>query len=160
MLLAMLHNLVQHKNHANALLLNAISAHQQASADAELRALLHHIIVANRFWLSLFLDDSFDLNRESKVPESLQELAVLYRQTHDREVEWLSAMNDSDLERMLVTPFIPDRSFSLAEAAMQVCLHSHGHRAQCVTRLRTLGGQPPALDFIVWLKDRPRPEWP
>ena len=85
---------------------------------------------------------------------------MLYRQTHDRELEWLSAMNNSDLERMLVTPFIPDRSFSLAEAAMQVCLHSHGHRAQCVTRLRTLGGQPPALDFIVWLKDRPRPEWP
>ena len=66
MLLATLHDLVQHKNHANASLLNAISAHQQASTDAELRALLHHIIVTNRFWLSLFLDESFDLNRESK----------------------------------------------------------------------------------------------
>jgi uncharacterized damage-inducible protein DinB len=160
MLLGMLHDLVQHKNYANASLLNAIGANQDASGDAEIRALLHHIIVANRFWLSLFLDESFDLDRESKVPDSLRELAVLYRQTHDREIEWLSMLSNSDLERLLVTPFIPDRNFSVAQAAMQVCLHSHGHRAQCLTRLRSLGGQPPAIDFIVWLKDRPRPEWP
>jgi uncharacterized damage-inducible protein DinB len=138
MLLAMVRDLVQHKNYANASLLNAISAHQQASADVELRALLHHIILANRFWLSLFVDESFDLNRESEVPESLQDVTILYRQTHDRELDWLSGMNDSDLQRTLVTPFIPDRTFSLAEAAMQVCLHSHGHRAQCAPRLRTL----------------------
>jgi uncharacterized damage-inducible protein DinB len=38
-------------------------------------------------------------------------------------------------------------------------MHSHGHRAQCATRLRLLGGTPPAMDFILWLKDRPVPDW-
>jgi uncharacterized damage-inducible protein DinB len=90
----------------------------------------------------------------------MQEVAGLYRQTHDQEIEWLRGLNDSHLQRTLVTPFIPDRTFSLAEAALQVCLHSHGHRAQCATRLRTLGGEPPALDFILCLKGRPDPEWP
>jgi hypothetical protein len=51
----------------------------------------------------------------------LQELAVLYEKTKDREVEWLSSLDDADLESTLVTP---------------------------------------PLDFIIWLKERPRPEWP
>jgi uncharacterized damage-inducible protein DinB len=159
MLLAMIRDLVQHKNYADAVLLRAIIAHRDSSADGELRRLLHHIILANRFWLALFLDDSFDLNSESTIPGSMQEVAVLYRETHEREVDWLSRLEESHLQRTLVTPFIPDRTFSLAEAAMQVCLHSHGHRAQCATRVRALGGEPPPLDFILWLKDRPQPQW-
>ena len=35
----------------------------------------------------------------------------------------------------------PDRQTTLGEALTQVCLHSHGHRAQCATRLRMLGGR-------------------
>jgi uncharacterized damage-inducible protein DinB len=155
MLLTMLQDLVQHKNYANATLLNAISAHEQAAADAELRRLLHHVILANRFWLCLFLDHSFDVNAESRLPSSLQEITTLYRQTHDQEIEWLTGIHESDLDRTLATPFVPDRTFSLAQAMMQVCMHSHGHRAQCATRLRTLGGDPPPMDFILWLKDRP-----
>ena len=48
---------------------------------------------------------------------------------------------------------------SVVQAMMQVCLHSHGHRAQCAVRLRLLGGTPPNMDFILWLKERPAPNW-
>jgi hypothetical protein len=47
----------------------------------------------------------------------------------------------------------------VAQAYMQVCMHSHGHRSQCATRLRALGGEPPVTDFIVWLNERPAPAW-
>ena len=109
-------------------------------------------------WLTgfgLFLDHSFDHGAESRLPISLQEITALYRQTHDQEIEWMAGIQESDLDRTLATPFLPDRSFSLAGAVMQVCLHSHGHRAQCATRLRMLGGDPPPMDFVLWLKDRP-----
>ena len=43
---------------------------------------------------------------------------------------------------------------------MQVAMHSLGHRAQCATRLRALGGNPPNTDFILWLKERPAADWP
>jgi hypothetical protein len=100
-------DLIEHKNYGNAMLVNAITAHEQASADKELRNLLHHIILANQFWLSLFLDESFDVNGDSHPPRSLEDVAALYRQTHDRELEWMSRINDSDFERTPVTPFIP-----------------------------------------------------
>jgi hypothetical protein len=51
-MLAMLHDLVQHKGYANAVVLKAVRQHEKATQDQELRELLHHIILANRFWLS------------------------------------------------------------------------------------------------------------
>lgn len=151
----MLRDLVHHKNYANAALLNAIAENQRASADPELRHLLHHIILANRFWLALFEGHAFDIDNESRAPESLEAIAMLYRETHEREIRWISGLHDPDLDRVVVTPFLPDRSFSLAQAMMQVCLHSHGHRAQSAAKLRALGGNPPPTDFITWLKEPP-----
>ena len=159
-MLAMLRDLVLHKNYADAALLHAAAEHEPASVDPDLRQLLHHIILANRFWLALFRGQPFDADNESRVPDSLRAITSLYRETHNREIQWISELHDSDLDRVVATPFIPDRSFSLAQALMQVCLHSHGHRAQCAVRLRALGGSPPPLDFILWLKERPAPNWP
>jgi uncharacterized damage-inducible protein DinB len=125
----------------------------------ELRNLLHHIILANRFWVSLFMGNPFDIDNESRVPTSLHTVAVLYREMHEQEMQWIGGLQNPDLDRVVITPFIPDRSFSVAQALMQVCLHSHGHRAQCAAKLRALGGNPPPTDFIVWLKERPAPDW-
>lgn len=158
-MLAMLRDLIKHKGHANAALLKAIRQHEPASKDEELRKLLHHILLANRFWFMLSAGRDFVLEKESRVPESLETLATQYRETHEQELAWISAIKESDLERRLETPFIPGASFSVAEGMMQVCMHSHGHRAQCAKRLRFLGGTPPATDFILWLKERPAPEW-
>jgi len=155
----LLRDLIRHKGHANAALLRAISQHQAASHDEELRQLLHHIILANRFWLMLTLGESLDLEKESPVPGSLEAIASHYRDTYRREVDWMFHAGDQDLNRRLETPFLQVSSFSVAEAAMQVCLHSHGHRAQIATKLRLLGGQPPNMDFILWLKNRPEPDW-
>src|SRR5262249_55345371 len=118
-MLAMLQDLVHHKNYANAALLDAIAKHERASDDPGLRHLLHHIILANRFWVALFLGHSFDIDNESKVPESLQAVARLYRDTYEKEIPWISGLHDLDLDRVVVTSFIPDRSFSLAQAIMQ-----------------------------------------
>lgn len=158
-MLVLLHDLVCHKGCANAALLKAIRQHETAAQDLELRELLHHIILANRFWLMLSLGLPFAVEEESQVPNSLEAVAARYRETHAREMEWLSQVQEPDLARMLETPFIPGHSYSVAQALMQVCLHSNGHRAQCATRLRILGGTPPGMDFIMWLKERPAPDW-
>jgi uncharacterized damage-inducible protein DinB len=134
----MLHDLLSHKAFANAALLKAIQDHEGAAHDEELHKLLHHITVANRYWLSLIL--------EREIPESSDAIET-------NELAWIANATDSDLARTVETPFLPGRSFSIPQALMQVCLHSHGHRVQCAARLRQLGGTPPATDFILWLKD-------
>jgi uncharacterized damage-inducible protein DinB len=158
--LATLRDLVQHKNHANAALLSAIAVHDPAASDPELQRQLHHVVLANRFWLALITDSAFDLEREQASPQSLDAIWRLFQDIDERETSWMAALQPSDLEREVVTPFLPGQSFSLTQALLQVCLHTHGHRAQCATRLRELGGTPPAMDFVAWLKDRPAAGWP
>src|SRR4051812_41968870 len=93
---AMLHDLVRHKNHSNAALLSAVASHQKAAADPELRRLLHHIILANRFWLALLSGSDFDAAKEGAVPESLAAVENLYREVSHREARWMDGLHDSD----------------------------------------------------------------
>lgn len=158
-MLTMLNDLNQHKWSANASLLRAISQNQGAAKDRELQKLMHHILVANRFWLSLSMEHAFAVEEESKVPGSLEAITARYQETFAQESEWISRLQEVDLARQLETSYMPGSRFSVAEAMMQVCMHSHGHRAQCATMLRRAGGEPPVMDFIVWLKERPSPDW-
>jgi len=158
-MVALLRELILHKAYANACLLKAIRENDSAAHDEELRKLLHHVILANRFWAALILDRPFRHEDESRIPDSLEAEAEQYRETHTLERAWISSAQEGDLARTVETPFLPGQSFSVAEVLMQVCLHSHGHRAQCAMRLRELGGTPPATDFIGWLKARPAADW-
>ena len=64
-MLQMLRDLVAHKGHANAALLNAIRQNAASASDPELWELLHHILLANRFWLNSVLGLPFVLGDDS-----------------------------------------------------------------------------------------------
>ncbi|HEY6332070.1 MAG TPA: DinB family protein [Blastocatellia bacterium] len=154
-----LSDLIQHNSYANSALIQSIGKHEKAARDPELLRLLHHINVANRHWFLIIVNEPFVLEREIQVPETLEQIAAAYREICDREVKWGLRLPPAELERKIESPFIPGVQVSVTEAMLQVCLHSNAHRAQCATRLRELGGSPPMLDFVMWLKDRPLPDW-
>jgi uncharacterized damage-inducible protein DinB len=153
-------DLIDHKGHANAALLEAVRQNTTAASDPELLDLLHHILLANRFWLLLVLGEPFVLEEESRTAPSFDALVQLYARTQSQEAAWLGTASTADLDRTLKSPLIPGGHCSVAQAFMQVCLHSHGHRAQAAKLLRRHGGTPPATDFILWLAGRPEAEWP
>ena len=155
-----LHDLIAHKGYADATLLNAVSQHDAARSDSDLRALLHHMLVANRFWLLAIVREPFVLDVETLAPDSFDSLAAGFRTTHERELAWLSSATDAMLLEPLEHALIPGGQCMISNALLQVCLHSQGHRSQGVKMLRALGGSPPATDYIVWLVDRPSPLWP
>lgn len=69
-MLRMLRDLVHHKGHANAALLKAIRENAAAASDPELGDLLHHVLLANRFWLLSVLGLPFVLEDESRAAPS------------------------------------------------------------------------------------------
>lgn len=150
-MLAMLRDLVAHKGHANAALLDAVRANGAAAADAELVDLLHHVLLANRFWILAILGRPFEHADEARASASLDDLAERYRTTQGLEEAWLASATEADLARVLEHPLIPSGGCSVGQAFTQVCLHSHGHRSQCAKLLRRHGGVPPTTDFILWL---------
>ncbi len=156
----MIQDLVRHKWHADAALLGAILPNNLAAQDEELRKLFHHILIANRYWLLLILEKEFVSNEEERLPATFDGVITKYKETEIFEMHWLSHCTEPEMERTVQTPFLSGQNFSVAQAIMQVCMHSLGHRAQCATRLRALGGAAPTTDFILWLKERPAPFWP
>ncbi len=159
-MLEMLRDLIAHKRHANAALLAAIQQHPTAASDPELWELLHHILLANRFWLLAIRGLPFVHADEARAAPSFDALIQRYASTQAEETAWLEAATERDLERILEDVRIPNGRCSVAQAFMQVCLHSHGHRAQCAKLLRRHGGMPPPADFILWLASRQEAEWP
>ena len=158
-MLQMLRDLIAHKGHANAALLTAIRQNPAAASDPELWELLHHILLANRFWLLTVLGLPFVHQDEARPSPSFEALIRLYGSTQAQEVTWLETATEQDLARILEDARIPNGKCSISQALMQVCLHSHGHRAQCAKLLRRHGGVPPRTDFILWLTSRPAAEW-
>jgi uncharacterized damage-inducible protein DinB len=147
-------DLIAHKEYANTLMLTAIREHPEASQDPELLELLHHILVSNRFWTLACLGRPFDLLQETIQPATLDALIESYEATQAEENAWMARATESELARMLDSPLIPGARCTVAQALMQVCMHSQGHRAQCAKMLRRLGATPPMTDFILWLANR------
>ena len=158
-MLDLLRELMAHKGHADSVVLAAVRDTPGAATDLEILELLHHVVLANRFWLSSIQSRPFAIEDESRRPESLDEIARRYAVTHQAESAWLLNADQRDLARTLEDALIPGGRCSVAQAWMQVCLHAHGHRAQCARLLRRHGAVPPAIDFIAWLPSRPPANW-
>jgi uncharacterized damage-inducible protein DinB len=159
-MLEMLRELVAHKGHANAAMLTAIHRTAGAAGDPDIRDLLHHVQLANRFWLLSILGSPFVLDEESRPAPTFEALVQRFIRDQSLEREWLRTAAASDLARVLRGPLVPNGECSVAHALVQVCLHAHGHRAQCAKLLRRHGGTPPPTDFVLWLAHRPDPAWP
>ena len=150
-MLQMMRELIAHKGYANTLLLTAIRNQREAAGDPEVVTLLHHILVANRFWFSLIVGRPFDMDRETAPVTSLDALVDLYVDTQAEEEAWILGATEADLERVLDNPLIPGCRCTVAQGIMQVAMHSQGHRAQLAKMLRRHGGVPPMTDYILWL---------
>ena len=154
-MLTMIEELIRHKWWANANLLRGIKQHPPAAEDEELRKMLHHILVSNRFWLFAILGRAFIRENEMQVPDDLTGVLERFKETERLEADWLSKASEQDLERTLET-----RSsrlgidVSVRQAILQISMHTQGHRSQCAARLRALGGTPPGTDFILWIKEK------
>lgn len=159
-MLEMLRDLIAHKGHANAVMLTAIRGHGEAAADPAIVALLHHVLLANRFWLLTVLGRPFDHDVEARPSASFDALVARYAATQAEEAAWLETATQTELARVVEDSRIPGGACSVGQAFVQVCLHSHGHRAQCAKLLRAHGVVPPMTDFILWIADRAAPAWP
>jgi uncharacterized damage-inducible protein DinB len=157
--LPLLAELFEHQAWADATMLMAIRACPTAWDDEKVRQTLHHMVTVQRAFLALFVKWPLDMNAELKPPESFDALVGRFRDIHPAEIGFVKGLDAAALDRVIETPWLPGAKLTLAQAMMQVLLHSQSHRGQCLTRLRAAGGQPPTLDFILWLKDRPTPVW-
>ena len=160
---ALLRDFYGHQVWADAEHWRAIEAHPPAAQDAAIKNRLHHIHLVQRAFLWAVGDRGSGLAL-TKADDfaSLADLKRYGREYHDEVIRFLESVTDARLEQHIGIPWFkdPPLAITVTEALMQCAMHSHYHRGQNATRLRELGGEPPATDLIVWYwKNRPAPAW-
>ena len=154
-MIELIQSLFAHMAWADNAILQAIAAHDGAYADDEVRKWLHHVLVVQRFFLSLFLQRSFDREREQQVPVAIAEIKARFDEAHADEAAYMARLDEAELARTVEFPVPSMKHFHppVRDALMQVAMHSEHHRAQLAQRLRALGGAPPICDYIIWVRD-------
>ena len=79
-------------------------------------------------------------------------------ESHARVDQFLSSVTDSRLSESVTFSWFkdPPLTITVTEALTQCAMHSQWHRGQNATRLRELGGEPPAVDLTVWYWKGPK----
>ena len=95
-------------------------------------------------------------------PSSFEELKTRAESCHAGLRDFTAALEPEALARTVRIPWFPEPPcvLTVAEALVQVAMHTQHHRGQCMTRLKDFGGEPKNVDWIIWLwKQKPAGRW-
>lgn len=147
-------SLFEHQEWADTKLLSAVSSHEPAALDPQMRWTLHHIAGVQRVFLAIVHGREVDAEAMKRVPETLAGIESLFQATHREWKDFVAGLTVEELSRRVTLPRFGDFPLNVEQVLLQVVMHSQNHRGQCLTRLRELGATPPTLDFILWVKER------
>ena len=165
MKLSELKDLYRHVEWADAAVWRAVMASEVSQADEKLRELFYHSHLVQRAWLRAWHGEQ----REYPTFDDVKSLMKWGRSYYPAVWSRLETLTDEQIAGIMQVPWaeIVERELgrepekiTIAESMLQVALHSQYHRGQINARLRALGGEPPRVDYIIWLwLGRPPADW-
>ena len=159
-MLAFLRDLLAHAEWANAVFFHAW-AKSPARDHEEMRRRVGHIIGVQQGFLAILRGET-PSGPTDGPPASFEDLKARARDCHAGLRDFAAALGPEGLARTVRIVWFPDPPcvITVAEALVQVAMHTQHHRGQCMTRLKDFGGEPKNVDWIIWLwKQRPQARW-
>lgn len=153
-------DLLAHADWANAVFFHAWDK-SPARDHEELRTRVGHIVGVQQGFLSV-LQGEQPKGPPGGPPPTFAELKSRAQTSHADLSEFAATLDAEALSRTVHIPWFPDPPcvITIAEALVQVAMHTQHHRGQCMTRLRDFGGEAKNVDWILWLwKQKPQPRW-
>src|SRR5205823_848703 len=127
----------------------------------ELRQRVGHILGVAQGFLSVFRGEVTG-GLPSGPPPSFAELKTRAQTVHAALRDFAATLDTEALSRTVRIPWFPDPPciITIADALVQVAMHTQHHRGQCMTRLKDFGGEPKNVDWIIWVwKKKPQGRW-
>lgn len=166
--LSTLTDLYRHMEWADAAVWTSVLKFEGAPSDTKLREYLYHLHLVQRAFLRIWRSEP----RDTPYPtfENAPSLMLWGRSYYPDVFTHLGALSDEKVSEPMPVPWAtmverqigraPNAS-TLGDTVLQVALHSLYHRGQINARLRQIGGEPPLVDYIVWVwLSRPAANWP
>ena len=152
--------LLAHAEWANAVFFHAW-AKSPARDDEEMRRRVGHVVGVQEGFLKILKAENAG-GPPSGPPPTFDELKARAISSHGDLRAFAQVLDEPALAGTARIPWFPDPPcvVSVAEALVQVAMHTQHHRGQLMTRLKDFGGEPKNVDWIIWLwKDRPTARW-
>lgn len=159
-MLRLLQDLLTHSEWANAVFFNAWGK-SPAREHEEMRTRVAHILGVQQGFLSVFRGEQPG-GPPGGAPPSFDELKSKAEKVHAELNGFVAGLEPESLTRTVRIPWFPEPPcvITIAEALVQVAMHTQHHRGQCMTRLKDFGGEPKNVDWIIWVwKQRPKARW-
>ena len=159
--------LITHMEWADAQLWRAVRGLPPAKPDERLKYLFHHIHLVQWVYLQAWRGDPFVVTELSSYPD-LAAVESWARPYYGEVSAYAARVDPSTFDRpvdfpwarLIAEKFGTIRPATLGESAWQVFSHTTYHRGQLATRVREMGGEPPVMDFLVWVwGGKPAAEW-
>jgi uncharacterized damage-inducible protein DinB len=159
-MLTFLRDLLAHAEWANAVFFHAWGK-SPARDHEEMRRRVDHIIGVQQGFLSILRGEPPG-GPPGGPPSSFDDLKKRAPACHSGLRDFAAGLDDAGLSRTVRIVWFPDPPcvITVAEALVQVAMHTQHHRGQCMTRLKDFGGEPKNVDWIIWLwKQKPAARW-
>jgi uncharacterized damage-inducible protein DinB len=153
-------DLMAHAEWANSVFFHAWEK-SPAREHEEMRRRLAHVIGVQDGFLAVLRGQSPG-GPPGGPPPSFVELKSRAETSHRALRDFAASLDANGLSRTVQIPWFPDPPcvLTIAEALVQVAMHTQHHRGQCMTRLKDFGGEPKNVDWIIWLwKQKPQGRW-
>jgi uncharacterized damage-inducible protein DinB len=158
--LTFVRDLLAHAEWANAVFFN-VWGKSPARDHEELRRRIDHLLAVQEGFLTVLREAPGGAPPDGPPP-SFADLKARAEACHRGLNELASSLDEAAVSRTIRVPWFPDPPcmITVAEALVQVAMHSQHHRGQCMTRLKDFGGAPKNVDWIIWLwKQKPAARW-
>jgi len=152
--------LLAHAEWANAVFFHAW-AKSPARDHEEMRRRVGHVVGVQEGFLKILKGEAAG-GPPSGPPPTFDELNTRAISSHENLRAFAESLDEPALARTVHVPWFPDPPcvVTVAEALVQVAMHTQHHRGQLMTRLKDFGGEPKNVDWIIWLwKGRPPARW-
>jgi uncharacterized damage-inducible protein DinB len=159
-MLTLLRDLLAHAEWANAIFFD-IWGQSPARDHEEIRRRMGHVVGVQQGFLAVLRGQTPGGPPGGSL-QSFEELKTRAQNCHDGLCEFGAGLNSAILTNTVVIPWFrdPPCEVTVAEAIVQVAMHSQHHRGQCMTRLKDFGGEPKNVDWIIWLwQEKPPAAW-
>lgn len=159
--------LLTHMEWADAESWRVVRALPAAQSDERVKWLMHHVHLVQSVYLQAWRGAPFQLTELKSYPD-LASIESWARPFYPLAATFAAAVDESRFAEpidfpwsaMIVEKFGKALPATLSESVWQVLSHSTYHRGQLAVRIRELGGEPPLVDFLVWVwSGKPAPEW-
>jgi uncharacterized damage-inducible protein DinB len=152
--------LMAHAEWANAVFFHAWGK-SPAREHEEMRRRVGHVVGVQEGFLAVLRGEPASRPPDGPPP-SFDQLRARAEHSHAGLKSFAGALDATSLARTVRIPWFPEPPcvITVAEALVQVAMHTQHHRGQLMTRLKDLGGEPVNVDWIIWLwKGKPQGRW-